>query len=212
MSTRIDTPVDICNLALDDLGESKIASIETPVSITEETCARHYDLSRKVLLRVGGFNFATKRASLARVLLPQAFGDEALFQKPNDYINLLSFHSQNGWMSVSSKRDYKIEAEHIVVFNGLVTGDTLNVRYTSNFEVVTKFDPLFITALRHHLAASLAYTFKRSNGEVDTLMNRFEKAMAEAMAVDGRESPLTVIKNSRFILNSRMWDRDPRFY
>lgn len=56
--------VDICNEALSLIGSESITSFEEKTS-TARRMKRLYDTSRKALLRLHSFNFATKRIRLS---------------------------------------------------------------------------------------------------------------------------------------------------
>ncbi len=63
------TDIDVCNLALDFLKQNKtlVASITTPTSEEEKTCARWYETTREALLRSHYWVFARKRKQILRI-------------------------------------------------------------------------------------------------------------------------------------------------
>ena len=81
--------VDICNLALDRIGQAPIANILTPGTVYEDILSRHYDQTRRKMLRKFIFNFARQGAILSPSLSAPAFPDFVnAFQLPPDFIRL----------------------------------------------------------------------------------------------------------------------------
>lgn len=91
MGQQPGTPVDLCNLALDSIGQAPITSILAPGTPTEDICARWYDEIRREVLRDFIFNFARKPAMLQSGTPPVVHPDYATaFMLPSDNIRLLT--------------------------------------------------------------------------------------------------------------------------
>lgn len=174
--------VDICNLALSNLGDSAIVvSIDPPDgSAQAEHCARFYPIARNTMLEMATWSFATKRVTLAQVTNPSTTWLYA-YAMPSQVVNVLSVlpsdatddYSQtfsppdfaqfpNGFRdnpmlnAAYSPQPYTIETDA----NGddiiLTNVEDAVLRYTVLVDDPTKFSPLFVTALSWLLSSMLA--------------------------------------------------------
>lgn len=192
----INSPVDICNLALDHLKEAPISDIENPITPTEVICARWYDQSRKALLRKHPWNFATKRAALPQLAQAPAFEYSKQFQLPSDFLRLVAI-GEFGTQKRYQLEDGKILTDDI---NSLFTdGGALPIRYIYNFTTVTGMDPLFIDLLAIELAMSISFQITGSNTRGQALMGLMKEMAPQAYAIDGQERPPVRIERSKSI-------------
>jgi hypothetical protein len=166
-----DTPVDICNRALQKVGASPIVSLNES-STSARACKAVYDSSRKALLRDHLWNFAKRRAILAADVTPPAFGKENSFQLPADY---LIFAPPDPEMN-SMERDWVVEGRK------LLTNDSgpLYLPYISDVTDASLFDPLFSEALECKIAIQIAPKLTESNAKKADLKDDFNKAIARA--------------------------------
>lgn len=196
------TPVHICNLALDRLGQRSIASIETPTTEVESICARHYPSTRRELLRRFVFQFPKKFAVLtASATKTPAFGFTKAYPLPNDYIRLLAL----GDITINDDLDhslYEISEGYIFTDSGDDTG-SLNIHYIYDAKDVTKFDPMFVRLLVLHLAANMAYKFTLKNSMVREVRDDAADAALAATAVAGQEKRPRRIERSRIVARRR---------
>lgn len=134
--------VDLCNRALQRLGESPITSLSDDSTRARE-CSRVYEFARDGELRRYIWNFSRARVSLAASSTPPAFGYDNAYPLPSDFIRL---HPDN------QVTDWQIEDGHIL------TDDEapLNVVYIKRQTDVNKFDPLFFEALSARMALEMA--------------------------------------------------------
>jgi hypothetical protein len=173
--------VEICNLALAHLGDdASIASIDPPEgSAQAEHCARFYTIARDSLLQMHAWNFASRRALLASVTMPYSMWKYA-YACPGDMmvaVSVLPHDAENDYAAKFVPSDtpdflhnyaplvaagryvpqpYSIETD--TLGNKVLYTDQENalLRYQALITDPTKFDPLFVMALSHHLAAMLA--------------------------------------------------------
>lgn len=153
------SPPDICNLALDYLGQdSTIASITNPRNKDEIIFSHHYDLTRQCLLRSHAFSFAWTEATLAQTR-GQTQDYKEGFLLPSDCLRLMRLGSQ-----LFPINDYRLEDRTILV-SGLFTAPTISsliIQYIRDEERVNLMDPLFIQLLALELANRLSYKYNRS--------------------------------------------------
>lgn len=197
------SPVDICNLALDDLKQLPIKSIITPQSNTEQVCARNYDVTRRECLFSHPWKFAITRIQLtANPSTTPLFGYAYAYDLPIDYIRLVTV----GDDYIGDLRTaFEIESNQLLAVAGDVVfdGTTKNVRYMRDVEDVTKFSPGFITYFRLKLAIRMSNKFNVSTQIKAGLKEDFSDAQTEARAVNGQESKIKRIQSSRTLMKRR---------
>jgi hypothetical protein len=192
--------VEICNLALDAFGErGGVTSIETPVSTTEVIMARHYDVTRRALLREEIWNFARAEATLSRT------GDGGLYYKdeftvPNDLIRLLSIGSPGCKIECY---DYtgeliKINAKPFHLFDVVTPTNSLMVRYTKDITDASKFDALFVKYLSIQLAIDVSYKFSQDRLQQQELVSQLKLELPKIVSVNSQERKPRLIRRSRW--------------
>ena len=186
--------VEICNLALDQLKEDSISSIESPTTNIEVLCKRWYDQVRRAVLRKHPWNFAIKRASLAELATAPEFEYAKQFQLPSDYIRLLTVGTYG------NQKRYQLENNKILIddVSGLTAAGALPIRYIYDFTTVTQMDPLFIDVLAVELAIRISYQITGSGTKGRDLMATLAEIAPGAYAVDGQERPPQRRETSRF--------------
>lgn len=195
--------VDICNLALDVLGQKPIASITNPQTETESVIARWYDQSREAVLQSHVWNFAKTEATIARSGTPGGDFDD-MYLLPTDCLRVLSV---GGETELDQETAFDIRGRHILVDNG--GSNSLYIRYIRNEVDVVKFPALFIEALSLKLAMNTATRFTLKQSWVDKIQARFTEVMALAESVDGQERPPLRVSRS-YVSSRRMGYTGPR--
>lgn len=160
--------VEICNLALSDLGDSAtVASINPPEgSAQAEHCARFYPVALAALQEMHTWSFGTKRTSLAEVANPSTTWDYA-YALPSDIINVVAVldpsatddystgsASMNSGIYTPQQYVREVDANG----NGILLTNQAGavVRYTSLVTDTAKFTPLFVLTLSCLLRSMLA--------------------------------------------------------
>lgn len=207
MSSRPSTSVHICNLALDELKQSPIKSIDTPVSATEQICARRYDAVRQECLAAHPWKFAIKRATLTPNLsTTPPFGYLYAYDQPNDYIRLVTIGDD--YLGDIS-RNFQVESGQLLLPTGTSTGVagssplTLYLRYIFDLTDVTKMTPLFISYFILKLALRMSNKFAISNQLKAAIKDDFRDCETEAKAINGQERVPTRIQRSRLLTKRR---------
>lgn len=186
--------VDICNLALDLINEASITNFETPETRTEVICKRHYQLARRAVLRMHTWNFAIKRAQLAKNSTAPLYGYDAAYNIPNDYIRVVELGE------FGSIKNYSIENNQILVDavnNTTSSTDVLNMRYVYDFTNVSLMEALFIETFALHLAQRLCMPITNNQAILGRLNEQWEEISTVALSVDGQEDPPTRKEYSR---------------
>ena len=188
--------VDICNLALDQLKQPVITSIDSPTTSAENLCARHYDMTRRALLRKHPWSFAKSRTALSRNATDPTFGYADAYDLPNDYLRLLFFGDDSIGNYQNLSKIFEIENGQILIDNS--GASALNIGYMKDETSVTEFDALFVQLFILELAVNMAYAFTLKNTLVKRLRDDLVDARNEARAINGQERPIRRVERSKF--------------
>lgn len=196
-SSVVNSKTDICNLSMDLIGATKVNSIDTPESEREYLLRRWYDTTRRALLQMYAWNFATKRKLILRSISTPVFGEEIPYELPDDYLMFISAGAEH-----TKIKQHKVEGGFLYLNKGVTyeQDGSLPLRYTSDFEVVTKFSPLFIIAFSQLLAANTSFQETNSRSSVDQLKADFAETLKTAATQDAKESPVQLINRFRSYL------------
>lgn len=186
----VQNEVDICNLALDHLNVSPITTITNPTDKVGKVLDRWYDNTRRATLRFHTWNFAMKRASIAKLVTTPEFGYAYEYQLPADYLRIVEVGDGNIYT------DYGIETGKLLIDE--TSSDGLDIRYVFDNTNVDKYDPLFVELIALELAHNICFAL---TGNVvlkrELRMARDEKRR-EALGVDGQERKPRRKERSRF--------------
>lgn len=168
--------IDIANLALAHLGDDATVSAFSPPegSAQAEHCARFYPIARDSLIEQHGWGFATRRATLVKLVYNDPTGEWAFaYALPNLCIKPievrpptqlsgiitsypLSTVSPSGNTVGNNGIEFTVEIDE----NGnkilLTNQDLASLVYLIQVTDTGKFSPLFVDTLSHYLAAYLA--------------------------------------------------------
>lgn len=202
---------DICNLALDHLGqqdsEDPVTNIDTPETPTEVICARWYDTSRRAVLRKKPWNFAIKRAVLTPTGTAPAFGYTHAFNLPNDFVRLVTIEDPNTF-DPFFPTNYELEQSQLLA--NTTDGASLNLRYIFDFEDVVRMDAMFVDALAVRMALRMAFKFSASNTDIQRLQALENDMLAGAASIDGQERPPKRVERSPALINRRLLGNNQR--
>lgn len=205
MSSRPTSPVDICNLALDELKQSPVNSIDTPQTATERICARRYDAVRQECLAASSWKFAIKRVKLSPNIVPPAFGYTYAYDLPNDYIRRVT--TGDDYLR-DIDRDFQLENGQILLPTGTPSGSdtdptTLYLRYIYDITDVSSFSPLFVAYFVLKLALRMSNKFAISTSLKAQIKDDFKDCELEAKSVNGQERVPIRIQKSRLLSKRR---------
>jgi hypothetical protein len=141
----VTAKVDIFNLALTRIGQSKVAT-DTEQSAAGFACRDNYDVARRAVLAMHPWRFALKTATLAlRDETPENYSYS--YTLPSDNIQVIGVEP----IHTTPPIEFEEFGEALYTDDGTGT-----VRYVWDITDVNKFDPLFVSALACHLAADIA--------------------------------------------------------
>lgn len=185
------TAVDICNLALSQLGDpATLSSLAPPEgSAQADHCARFYPIALRELLFEHPWSFALKRAELAQVAASVAGDEQAkAFALPADCLRVVDVESES-LAPRQRLRRFSIEtvgAQMCVVMQA----EKCVIKYVSQSVSSAAFSPLFVKTLVHRLAAYLAGpVVPGSSGATmaQTQLKLAEAFLMRAKAADARQ-------------------------
>lgn len=149
--------VEICNLALANLGDTAtVASLSPPEgSAQAEHCARFYPAARDTLLSLHPWAFATVRERLSPLATEETFDWRFCYASPANCLRALAVLPVSG--DRGQAREFVMaaipESGEAAVFTNEEEASLLFVRRVTD---TGRFPPVFVTALSWQLAASLA--------------------------------------------------------
>lgn len=200
---RPTSPVDVCNLALDELKQAPVNSITTPLTVAEFVCSRWYDQSRQESLFAHPWKFGIKRIQLTpNPTTTPLFGYAYAYDLPTDYIRLVTVGDD---YIGDLKSEFEIESNQLLAVSGDVTfdGTTKDVRYIFDAVDVTKFSPGFIKYLALRMALNMCNKFSISSQLKKDLKEDFAQIEIEAKAVNGQERRPKRIQYSKILTKRR---------
>lgn len=168
--------IDICNKALDKLGQSPIISLDDG-NKSANLCKRNWEMIRDQVLRDHPWNFAMKRATLAPNSVAPDWGFTYQFPKPADCLRVVEIRDL-------SAGEYQIESNQI-----LADEDVLYIRYIRKVSDPNEFDSLFVDSAATRMAAELCEALTQSSTKRESLFSEYDDSLTRAKRVDGQENP-----------------------
>lgn len=171
--------VDICTSAMIKLGAEPINDL---LDDTKEArlCRIQYPKIRDAVLRSAPWSFALKRIQLSPVSEDLLFGDENIFQLPQDCVRFFKLYG--GDTSTYSRDVYKIEGDRLITSLATVQG-----WYVTNDVEPEKYDSNFKEAVAAMLAADLCYAITQSNNLKQDLLVQARIFIDEARSYNSQE-------------------------
>lgn len=218
--------VDICNLALSNIGDTAaVVSISPPSGSAQAVhCARFYPIARDALLEEHDWDFTMKRAPLALLAEQPPSTWQYVYALPSDLLNavavldpnatddysagLIQYGSYQGppgaMVGIFTTQPYTIEIDAGGA-NVLYTNQQNAIlRYTVQVTDTTKFPPTFRIALGHLLGSMLAGpVIKGAEGraEMKAQLQMYAVALAVAKEIDSNSRNVKPIQSVGWIVN-----------
>lgn len=189
--------VDICNLALSQLGDkSTVENIDSPTKQTERVLAKWYDISRRAALKTMMPNFAIKRDLWALSTVEPAFGYKYAYTYRSDCLKILGIGEAD-----NPDTGYSVEGGYVLT--NTFYKDGLPVRYVQDVEAITKFNDSFILLFSLFLARNIAPEITESATIISNIEKNIPIKTMEIMALESQENKPIIIKKSK-LLASRL--------
>lgn len=178
--------VDVCNKALDKLGQLPITSLDDGTK-PANLCNRNWEIVRDQVLRSHPWNFAVRRTVLAPNNEAPAWGFQYKSNLPSDCLRVIEIRDL-------STGEYQIEGRSILS-NELA----LYLRYVARVTDPVQYDALFIDAVATRLALEMCEAITQSNAKKNILFGEYEEVMSRARRVDGQENPPAVFETDEWL-------------
>lgn len=192
------SPTELGNLALDELRQKPITSIEPPYTDIEKLVARQYDIAREFVFRNTIPNFAKTRATCPRLAEAPLFDFTDAYQMPNNYIRLLSVDDVD---DMRQRDHYDITGRSILMNKaGAVS---IDLRFVADVLDISKWEPNFRDAVVLKLAANLAYPITGKASVVARVEAKLEKLWPLLISIDGQERPPYRVQHSKALAARR---------
>lgn len=181
------TQTSICSNALLMLGAQTVAS--TSDGTDRSTLAANlYESARDSVLRSHPWNCATKRVVLAPDSAAPAFGYDAQFTLPSDFLRVLEVGDYN------EDIDWKVEGRKI-----LASGTSLKLRYIWKNATESSWDAMLVHAMELKMAALMAYPITMSATKEQLAEEKYLQFLKQCRAVDGQDDPAQQLGDERLL-------------
>ena len=177
--------VQICNLALSELGSGRVNDIETDTSEKAVLCRLYYEPVVEEVLRSHEWNCALWYQSLAEVADTD---DDYMLVDYEEYSYQFQLPTAPRCLRVLKIPAYP-GAKYEVVSGHLLTNlSTAVIKYIRVLEDTTKFDPLLVRAIAYRLAADMAPRITNATKTRTEMLAIYNMQLTRAIGIDARES------------------------
>jgi len=171
------TIVQICNLALNEIGQVPIASIDDADNKNARNCKLLYEPTKNKLISTYKWNFAMARKTLAQLASTPAFGYLYQYQLPSDCLR--------AWEVYGSNSKWIIEGDAL-----LCDDVSINLRYIKKIDDPNLFTTIFVDCLVLDLSFLLAIPITNDRALQELLLERFRISILDAFALNAIEGHL----------------------
>ena len=177
---------DICNNALYMLGSQSILAL-TDDTERARLCNGRYAEIRDMMLRSYPWNFAIKRATLARSATTPVWEYDYLYALPTNPYCLKA-------LDVEECYKWKVEGRYIAT-----DASTCNLVYIARITDPNEMDILFREAWSARLAADICYALTGSPQQQQTMLATAEQKIRTAKSVDAQEGYPESLTDDTFV-------------
>lgn len=142
--------IEICNIALGQLGGERITSIENPETANEELCNLYYPIVRNRLLEEFDWSFLMKRVTLTVAdASPPDWGYGNAFLIPSDAYRIIEVRNDTFEGKASSFK-WRKEGKYITCDSSVIY-----LRYIATEAPSNEYTGMFVMAFAKQLAADM---------------------------------------------------------
>lgn len=170
--------VEICNNALQDLGEDAIMAL-TDDSKAARLCNQRWPAVRDAVLRAHPWNCTMRQAELASGVEAPIWKWGFMYNLPVDFLRLVEVVGPSG----EAIENWEIQGRTIFCD----AEAPLFISYVARVTDPKMYDSLLAETLSARLAATLAYPISASTTQAEAYWNMYRQKLAEARGVDARE-------------------------
>lgn len=178
--------VDVCNRALDKLGQIPITSL-TDGNTAANLCDRVWPITRDQVLREHPWNFAIRRTTTAPETSAPSWGFLYKHALPSNCLRLIEVDGL-------TTGEYLVEGRYI-----LTDENVLYLRYLARIEDPNEFDSLFTDVVATRMAFDMCEGLTQSTTKKDWLYKEYEDLLLQAKRADGQENPPAELEEDDWI-------------
>ena len=167
--------VSICNIALQELGATRITSLDENTR-NARSCNACYEAMRDLELRDHNWNFAGVRAVLAPHATAPISDYTYAFILPTDCLKVRRVNTNE----TDFRRENHLGAQAILTSSS----NTLYLLYTQRVTDVAQFDPLFSHMLSCRIAMQMCEEITQSNTKLENIARLYQNAQIRAKALN----------------------------
>lgn len=189
------TTTDLANLALDLIEQnSALLDVETDNTAVGRAVRRAFWQCWDETLQAAPWNCAKKRVSLAALSEVPAWGFDAYYQTPSDYMNMQEIDGLGEgeqWAVEDTPAGAKAIACDLE--------SPINIAYTYQLRDIARASPLFRAAFIARLAAAICAPLAKNSQTETKCWNLFNRLILEAQGADGREGSRKPMPDSQIV-------------
>lgn len=178
----VQTVVEICNMALARLGDSRISDINADEE-KARLCKLFYEQTRDEVLREHPWTFATGRAILAAISGTNLTGFDYRYQLPLDCLYVRTMIDAEGETYADITDEYRIEGRELHT-----DLSPCAIKYTKKVENPGQFDSQFAEAVALKLASKIALKLSGKPQLEGSMLQQYLIVLQNAKGLDGAES------------------------
>ncbi|MCE9521077.1 MAG: hypothetical protein K8S25_01435 [Alphaproteobacteria bacterium] len=168
--------VAICNMALAEIGRGAQITALDEASQAARACKLRYPYARDAVLRAYDWNFAGRRAEIAKNAVAPAFEYANAYDLPADCLLVRTVFGGDA-------EKWVVEGRQILTD----MGDPIFVKYTALVTDVAQFDPLFVEALSARIGSDIAVQLSESVSRSQGLWQVYQAKLVDARRRDAQE-------------------------
>ena len=181
--------VSICNIALSNLGDEKIASLSEN-NDRARSCDLRYEDVRDAVLRSYPWNCATTRVELARSTTDPVWGFTYSFALPSDCLRVLDVYDYTV--------PFAIEGRFLLTENS-----SAKLKYIARITDPNDYDILLQQAIGIRLASEIAEALTGRTELKQEMYQKYLLILTEARGVDSQEKGMPSVIEANDFINAR---------
>lgn len=197
--SAIQTKVDICKIALGDLGiRTTIENIDQPKKDNELICALYYDITRQNTLKSNMPNFALWRDVMSQKTVPLGYvkAYAYAFEYPVDCLRLLGVGDID--LMDSNYTGEKPTVEGNLIFTNTNYPDGLPIRYVRDVTDVGAMTPDFIFTLAKEIGKRISLPVTQDTTKKKIVTQEAKEEQLNMSAMNAQENKPIRRSTSRF--------------
>ena len=184
--------IELCQASLDLLGVGDVEIREGGTtnfnsSVSGEICSRHYDRTRRELLRMHQWGFATTTGKLEPIEINHPIYERA-YRFPVNCLRIINVHVEGS--ETGPRVEYVLETQgstgNVFIFTNNAAEELWH-KCIQDIDITTKFDSLFDNCLVLLLASKMALPLGKGADVGRIFLQQFISMMPVATGADAQE-------------------------